>query len=58
MQSFHWHCTIYCIRGSREHIDVMTSGEKDSGNKLYDYIYTETAWEKDQDSGCLNLRTN
>ena len=53
MQSFHWH-----IRGSREHIDVMTSGEKDSGNKLYDYIYTETAWEKDQDSGCLNLHTN
>ena len=58
MQSFHWHCTTYHIRSSREHNDVMTSDEKDSGNKLYDYIYTETAVEKDYDSVCLNLHTN
>ena len=47
MQSFHWHCTTYCIRSSREHIDVMTGDKKDLGNKLYDYTHTHTHRERD-----------
>ena len=48
MQSFHWHCTTYCIRSSREHIDVMTGDKKDLGNKLYDYTHTHTHRERER----------